>query len=63
MGNNEAKFKEVFEDIDKNGDKKLCFNELDNFVYQLKALFVLRNMTEPEQSNIICSLLKNRYKF
>ena len=53
MGNNEAKFKEIFEDIDTSGDKKLCFNELDNFLYQLKALSILRDMNEHEQSNIL----------
>ena len=53
MGNNEAKFKEIFEDIDKSGDKKLCFNELDNFLYQLKALSILRDMNEHEQRKYV----------
>ena len=50
MGNNEAKFKEIFEKIDKNGDKKLCYVELDQFFYQVKALNILREMSESEQS-------------
>ena len=50
MGNNEVKFKEIFEEMDKNGDKKLCYVELDQFFYQAKALNILREMSESEQS-------------
>ena len=50
MGNNKVKFKEMFEEIDKNGDKKLSYTELDQFFYQVKGLNILREMSESEQS-------------
>ena len=50
VGNSELKFKEIFEEIDKSGDKKLSYLELDQFFYQVKGLNILREMSESEQS-------------
>ena len=50
VGNSELKFKEIFEEIDKSGDKKLSYVELDQFFYQVKGLNILREMSESEQS-------------
>ena len=50
IGNSELEFKEIFEEIDKSGDKKLSYVELDQFFYQVKGLNILREMSESEQS-------------
>ena len=42
MGNKEAKFKEMFEEIDTSGDGKVSFNELAVFIVSPKAVNQLK---------------------
>ena len=37
MGNKEAKFKKLYEEIDISGDGQVCFNELAIFIISDKA--------------------------
>ena len=46
MGNREAKFKKVFEEIDMNGDHKVSFFELAAFIISPKAVHELEEFTK-----------------
>ena len=46
MGNKEAKFKKVFEEIDMNGDHKVSFFELAAFIISPKAVHELEEFTK-----------------
>ena len=46
MGNREAKFKKVFEEIDMNGDHKVSFFELAAFIISPKAVHKLEEFTK-----------------
>ena len=43
MGNKEAKFKEIFEEIDTSGDGKVSFDELAVYTISPKAVNQLKN--------------------
>ena len=46
MGNKQAKFKKVFEEIDMNGDHKVSFFELAAFIISPKAVHELEEFTK-----------------
>ena len=46
MGNREAKFRKVFEEIDMNGDHKVSFFELAAFIISPKAVHELEEFTK-----------------
>lgn len=52
MGNKEAKFKEMFEEIDKSGDGRVSFNELAEFIVSPKAVNQLIMLTEEEIAEV-----------
>jgi len=52
MGNKEAKFKEMFEEIDTSGDGKVSFNELAVFIVSPKAVNQLKMLTWEEIAEV-----------
>ena len=52
MGNKEAKFKEMFEEIDTSGDGKVSFNELAVFIVSPKAANQLKMLTWEEIAKV-----------
>ena len=56
MGNREAKFKKVFEEIDMNGDHKVSFFELAAFIISPKAVHELEEFTKALFINNVSSM-------
>ena len=58
MGNREAKFKKVFEEIDMNGDHKVSFFELAAFIISPKAVHELEEFTKALFINNVFSIVE-----
>ena len=52
MGNKEAKFKKMYEEIDLTGDGEVCFNELAAFIISDKAVEELKEFSTEDISAI-----------
>ena len=52
MGNKEAKFKEIFEEIDTSGDGKVSFDELAVYIISPKAVNQLKMFTSEEMEEL-----------
>ena len=57
MGNKEAKFKKIFEEIDTSGDGKVSPDELNNFLgdelvflFSSQALIILVQIAKPSRA-------------
>ena len=58
MGNREAKFRKVFEEIDMNGDHKVSFFELAAFIISPKAVHELEEFTKALFINNVFSIVE-----